>query len=204
MPAADRTANLGEPRRRACSGAVTLSGLDRAHGSCALAADRGRHDRARTTDWWRIFSRAYGSGFSTPMYAPTSEIGVTVVMFRANEPGAKGAFNAAEVLKKYGEWFEGATAAGSVAGWIKSPGQSLVGAASDRTPCFSVCTFAVELSPHHGTGIRYAGCAAEAMNFLACRTMRALTPAAPAPSLAPQAAPLRWPSIMHGPSGAWS
>jgi hypothetical protein len=44
---------------------------------------------------------AYGSGFSTPVYAPTSEVGVTVVMFHANEAGAKGAFNAAEVLKKY-------------------------------------------------------------------------------------------------------
>src|SRR5208337_3017997 len=38
---------------------------------------------------------------------------------------------------------------------IKSPGQSLVGAASDRTPSFSVCTFAVELGPHHGTAVRY-------------------------------------------------
>jgi hypothetical protein len=46
---------------------------------------------------------ACGSGFSTPTYAPTSEIGVTAVMSRANEPGAKGAFNAADVLKKYGE-----------------------------------------------------------------------------------------------------
>lgn len=44
----------------------------------------------------------YGSSFTTPVYAPTSEIGVTVVMFRANEPGAKGAFNAADILKKYG------------------------------------------------------------------------------------------------------
>ncbi len=45
---------------------------------------------------------AYGSSFSTPVYAPTSEIGVTVVMFHPNEAGAKGAFNAAEVLNKYG------------------------------------------------------------------------------------------------------
>ncbi len=43
-----------------------------------------------------------GSSFSTPMYAPTAQIGVTVVMFHANEAGAKGAFNAAEVLKKQG------------------------------------------------------------------------------------------------------
>ncbi len=45
---------------------------------------------------------AYGSSFTTPMYAPTSEIGVTVVMFHPSEPGAKGAFNAADILKKYG------------------------------------------------------------------------------------------------------
>jgi hypothetical protein len=45
---------------------------------------------------------AFGSGFSTPIYAPTSEIGVTVLMFHPNEAGAKGAFNAAELLKKYG------------------------------------------------------------------------------------------------------
>src|SRR5208282_6486667 len=43
----------------------------------------------------------------------------------------------------------------TVAGPIKSPSQSLVGAASDRTPSFSVCAFAVELGPHHGTRIRY-------------------------------------------------
>jgi hypothetical protein len=29
-------------------------------------------------------------------------VGVTVIMFHADEPGAKGAFDAAEVLKKYG------------------------------------------------------------------------------------------------------
>ncbi|AYG73606.1 hypothetical protein [Rhizobium sp. CCGE532] len=43
-----------------------------------------------------------GSSFSTPMYAPTAQIGVTVIMFHANEAGAKGAFNAGEVLKKQG------------------------------------------------------------------------------------------------------
>ncbi|WP_246763305.1 hypothetical protein [Rhizobium sp. 007] len=37
-----------------------------------------------------------GSSFSTPMYAPTAQIGVTVVMFHANEAGAKGAFDAAD------------------------------------------------------------------------------------------------------------
>ena len=44
-----------------------------------------------------------GSTISTPMYAPTASVGVTVVMFHANEPGARGAFDAAEVLKKQGK-----------------------------------------------------------------------------------------------------
>jgi len=50
-------------------------------------------------------------------------------------------------------------------GPIKSPGQSLVGAASDRTPSFSVCAIAVELGPHHGTPIRYPCPAAEAIGM---------------------------------------
>jgi len=44
-----------------------------------------------------------GQGFTTPVYAPTANVGVTVVMFKANEPGAKGAFDAADVLKKQGK-----------------------------------------------------------------------------------------------------
>jgi hypothetical protein len=45
---------------------------------------------------------------------------------------------------------------GLVAGPIKSPGpSSLARAVSDRTPSFSVCAFAVELGPHHGTRTRY-------------------------------------------------
>lgn len=43
-----------------------------------------------------------GTTISTPMYAPTADIGVTVVMFHADEPGAQGAFDAAEVMKKGG------------------------------------------------------------------------------------------------------
>jgi hypothetical protein len=43
-----------------------------------------------------------------------------------------------------------------VTGPIKSPGpSSLARAVSDRTPSFSVCAFAVELGPHHGTRTRY-------------------------------------------------
>ncbi|MBZ9841032.1 hypothetical protein [Mesorhizobium sp. CA5] len=48
------------------------------------------------------FGNYSGTTISTPMYAPTADIGVTVVMFHANEPGAQGAFDAAEVLKKGG------------------------------------------------------------------------------------------------------
>ncbi len=44
-----------------------------------------------------------GSSFSTPMYAPTAQIGVTVVMFHAKEAGARGAFDAADVLAKKGK-----------------------------------------------------------------------------------------------------
>lgn len=49
----------------------------------------------------------YGSGYgtysgfttTTPIMAPTSHVGVTVIMFRASEPGAQGAFDAQQVLK---------------------------------------------------------------------------------------------------------
>ena len=43
----------------------------------------------------------YSSGFSMPIYRPTTDVGVTVAMLNANEPGAKGAFDAADVLRKY-------------------------------------------------------------------------------------------------------
>ena len=50
---------------------------------------------------------AYGNynstSFSTPMYAPTARIGITVVMFHANESGASGAFDAKDVLAKNGK-----------------------------------------------------------------------------------------------------
>jgi len=50
---------------------------------------------------------AYGSynanSFSSPMYAPTAQVGVTVTMFHADEAGAKGAFDAADVIKKNGK-----------------------------------------------------------------------------------------------------
>lgn len=44
-----------------------------------------------------------GSSFSSPVYAPTAQVGVTVIMFNANEAGAKGAFDAAEIIKNGGK-----------------------------------------------------------------------------------------------------
>lgn len=49
------------------------------------------------------FMTGSATGFATPEYRPTADVGVTVVMFHANEPGAVGAFNAAGVLKKYSQ-----------------------------------------------------------------------------------------------------
>jgi len=46
------------------------------------------------------FASINGSAMSSPFYRPTANIGVTVYMFHANEPSAKGAFDAAEVLKR--------------------------------------------------------------------------------------------------------
>ncbi|MCM0752002.1 hypothetical protein DEA98_14115 [Brucella pseudogrignonensis] len=43
-----------------------------------------------------------GFGSATPVYAPTANVGVTVIMFRNGEAGARGAFDAADVLKKQG------------------------------------------------------------------------------------------------------
>ncbi len=44
----------------------------------------------------------YGSGFSSPVYAPTSRVSVTVVMLNDGDPGAKDAWDAKAILKKYG------------------------------------------------------------------------------------------------------
>jgi hypothetical protein len=44
-----------------------------------------------------------GTSYATPVYAPTANIGVTVVMFHTGEPGARGAWDAADVLKKGGK-----------------------------------------------------------------------------------------------------
>lgn len=59
------------------------------------------------------FSGTYGGGFyngqangfgtTTVLRAPTASAGVTVIMFHANEPGARGAFNAQQVLHQYAQ-----------------------------------------------------------------------------------------------------
>ena len=45
----------------------------------------------------------YGSGFGTTslIHAPTTGAAVTVIMFHRNDPGAKGAFSAKQVLAQY-------------------------------------------------------------------------------------------------------
>lgn len=43
-----------------------------------------------------------GNLATSPDYAKTSNIGVTVIMFKADEPGAAGAWDAAEVIAKDG------------------------------------------------------------------------------------------------------
>ena len=50
-----------------------------------------------------VYVTGTGNSFSNPVYRPTADVGVTVIMFHANEPGAKGAFDAVEVLKKYSQ-----------------------------------------------------------------------------------------------------
>lgn len=58
----------------------------------------------QATAYGNMASGTYtGTSYATPVYAPTANIGVTVVMFRAGEPGARGAWDAADVLKKQGK-----------------------------------------------------------------------------------------------------
>ena len=46
------------------------------------------------------YASGFSTGYATPIYAPTADVGVTVIMFHANEAGAKGAFDAKEVLAR--------------------------------------------------------------------------------------------------------
>jgi hypothetical protein len=48
------------------------------------------------------FATGSASGLSTPIYKRTADVAVTVVMFHADEPEAKDAFDAGAVLKRYG------------------------------------------------------------------------------------------------------
>lgn len=48
------------------------------------------------------FATGYSSGLSTPIYKRTADVAMTVVMFHADELGAKDAFDAAAILKRYG------------------------------------------------------------------------------------------------------
>jgi hypothetical protein len=48
------------------------------------------------------FATVQGSAVDIPLRRHTEHVGVTVIMFHADEPGAAGAFDAQEVLKKYG------------------------------------------------------------------------------------------------------
>ncbi|MEJ6846763.1 hypothetical protein [Sinorhizobium fredii] len=49
-----------------------------------------------------VYGNYSGSSFSSPVYAPTRQVSVTVIMYRVNEAGARGAFDAADVLAKKG------------------------------------------------------------------------------------------------------
>jgi hypothetical protein len=44
------------------------------------------------------FVTGSSTGLATPVYRPTADVGVTVVMFHAGEPGAVGAFDARQIL----------------------------------------------------------------------------------------------------------
>lgn len=43
-----------------------------------------------------------GSATTTPIYRRTSNVGVTVIMLKPGDPGIGNAFDAAEILKRYG------------------------------------------------------------------------------------------------------
>lgn len=66
--------------------------------------------QANTTGWGNSTFRGAGASHTfggtttyVPMRAPTSHIGVTVVMYRATDAGARGAFNASEIVKSNGK-----------------------------------------------------------------------------------------------------
>lgn len=124
MPLAPNVVRLDTEARGALftgsAGAITMKKA--AEATLARGYTHFRLDQASTSSGTRFagmtsntFGQATATGFgntaygtysgttiSSPVYAPTRSIGVTVIMFHANEPGAQGAFDAAEVLKKAG------------------------------------------------------------------------------------------------------
>lgn len=74
------------------------------HGSRLAGISTHNSGAANATMYGNTAYGSYsGSGFATPVYAPTASVGVTVVMFKPGEAGAQGAFDAAEVVKKHGK-----------------------------------------------------------------------------------------------------
>lgn len=49
-----------------------------------------------------VQNHGYGFVTATPIRRPTASTGATVLMYHANEPGARGGFEAAAVLRQYG------------------------------------------------------------------------------------------------------
>jgi len=47
-----------------------------------------------------VYANGTSSGFATPIRRPTASVGVTVIMFHADDAGAQGAFDAAQVLRE--------------------------------------------------------------------------------------------------------
>jgi hypothetical protein len=45
----------------------------------------------------------WGWGTVTPVHAPVSRVGVTVIMLRAGDPTVENAFDAQQVLRKYAQ-----------------------------------------------------------------------------------------------------
>lgn len=61
-----------------------------------------RLEDAATSQGRRITGFYNDGYFITPVGGPTADIGVTVVMYHASDSGARGAWDAAEVLRKKG------------------------------------------------------------------------------------------------------
>jgi hypothetical protein len=81
-----------------------LEQVQTASGSRFVGMNTNTWGTANATGYGNTAYGSYsGTSVSSPMYAPTAQVGVTVIMFNANEPGAQGAFDAADVIKKGGK-----------------------------------------------------------------------------------------------------